>query len=182
MRHRNWLLFGLIAAGLLACASRGPERDINDSSNSLVFGYIDMADAPTSVAYASLVQVAPPSNAPYWALAVRWGLFYHAALPPGSYQLSSFGGSGVFSGQHKYNFPRQGSQTALRIAKPGIYYLGSFKYKKVSTGMFEQGKFAIEKIDKPSEADLLKLILDEGTDIKSSAWNDKIRTRLAQLK
>ena len=183
MKHRNWLAYGLITLGLLAgCASRGPERDINDPTNSLVFGHIDMEDAPTGVTYASLMQVAPPSNAPYWGLAVRKGLFYSAYLPPGSYQLSRFGGSGFFAGQHEYNFPRQGSQTALRIVKPGIYFLGSFKYKKVKSGMFEQSKFAIEKIDKPTESDLLNRILDEGSGIKGSAWNEKIRARLAQIK
>ena len=182
MRHRIGLALGLVALGLVACASGGPERDINDAANSLVFGYIDMSDAPTGVAYASLMQVAPPTNAPYWALAVRKGLFYHAALPPGSYQLSSFGGSGVLAGERRYIFPRQGNQTALRVAKPGIYFLGSFKYKTEKSGMFEQGKFSIENVNKPTEADLLKRILDESSDIPKSAWADKIRARLTQLK
>ncbi len=183
MEHRIWPVLGLIALGLLAgCASSGPERDINDPTNSLVFGYIDMDDAPTGVAYASVMQVAPPSKTPYWGLAVRKGLFYSSYLPPGSYQLSKFGGSGFFAGQHEYSFPRQGNETALRIVKPGIYFLGSFKYKKVRTGMFEQGKFAIERIEKPTEADLLKRILDEGSGIQESAWRDRIRARLAQIK
>jgi hypothetical protein len=181
---RHWIWPALAAAlGLLAgCASGGPERDINDPTNSLVFGYVDMDEAPTGVSYASLMQVAPPTNTPYWGLAVRKGLFYSVYLPPGSYQLSSFGGSGFFAGEHRYNFPRQGNQTALRVTKPGIYFLGSFKYKKASSGVFEQGKFSIDKIAKPTEADLLRRILDEGTDIKTSVWNDKIRARLAQLK
>jgi hypothetical protein len=183
MKHRIWLVFGLITLGLLAgCASSGPERDINDPTNSLVFGYIDMDDAPTGVTSASIVQVAPPSDTPYWGLGVNKGLFYNSYLPPGSYQLSKFSGSGFFAGQHEYSFPRQGNQTALRIVKPGIYFLGSFKYKKVKTGIFEQDKFAIEKIDKPTEADLLKRILDGSSEIQSSAWSGKIRARLAQLK
>jgi hypothetical protein len=177
------LAYALIAIVLAAgCASGGPERDINDPTNSLVFGYIDMKDAPTGVDYASLMQVAPPTNAPYWSLGVNKGLFFQSHLPPGSYQLSSFGGSGFFSGQHRYNFPRQGNQTALRISKPGIYYLGSFKYKTEKSGMFEQGKFSIEKIDKPTEAELLKRILEESRDVAKSAWADKIRARLAHLK
>jgi outer membrane biogenesis lipoprotein LolB len=49
MRHRIWLI-GLIASALLTgCGSSGPKRDINDPTNSLVFGYIDMDDAPTGV-------------------------------------------------------------------------------------------------------------------------------------
>ena len=90
--------------------------------------------------------------------------------------------SGFFAGQHEYSFPKQGNRTSLRISKPGIYFLGSFKYKKVKTGFFQQGKFAIEKVSKPTEAELLKRILDEDDDIRDSAWGAKIRARLAQLK
>jgi hypothetical protein len=183
MKHRIGLVLGLITLGLLAgCASSGPTRDISDPTNSLVFGYVDMADAPTSINSAWITQVAPPSDTPYWGLGVSKGLFYNSYLPPGSYQLSKLGGSGFFAGQHEYGFPRQGNRTALRITKPGIYFLGSFKYKKAKSGMFEQGKFNIEKINKPTEAELLKRILDEDSEIRDSAWGNKIRARLAQLK
>jgi hypothetical protein len=141
-----------------------------------------MDDAPTQVSSAWVVQVAPPSDTPYWGLGVSKGLFYNSYLPPGSYQLSKFGGSGFFAGQHEYAFPKQGNKTSLRITKPGIYFIGAYKYKKVKTGMFSQAKFAIEKINKPTEAELLKRILDESGDIKDSAWGNKIRARLAQLK
>jgi hypothetical protein len=182
MRHRIWLI-GLIASALLTgCSSSGPKRDINDPTNSLVFGYIDMDDAPTGVDYASLMQVAPPTKAPYWSLGVRKGLFYNIYLPPGSYQLSRLGGSGFFAGEHQYNFPRQGNDTALRIAQPGIYFLGSFKYKKVRTGFFQGGKFGIEQVDKPTEADLLKRLLDDSSEVRGSPWAEKIRARLKQLK
>lgn len=182
MKHRIWLVLVLTLGLLAGCASDGPKRDINDPTNSLVFGYIDMDDAPTKVSYAWMVQVAPPSDAPYWGLGVSKGLFYNSYLPPGSYQLSKLGGSGFFAGQHEYSFPRQGNKTGLRISKPGIYFLGSYKYKKVKTGFFSQAKFAIEKINKPTEAELLKRILDEDDDIRDSAWGKKIRARLAQLK
>jgi len=183
MTGRIGFTLGLFALALSAgCASSGHERNINDPTNSLVFGYIDMDDAPTSIAYASIQQVAPPTQEPYWSLAVRKGLFYTAYLPPGSYQLSKFGGSAFFTGEHVYGFPRQGNQTALRIEKPGIYFLGSYKYRDVKSGMFEQGKFSIDAINKPTEADLLRRILDEGSGIKDSAWRDRIQARLAKLK
>lgn len=182
MKYRHWLALGLATLGLLAGCSSGPVRDINDPTNSMVFGYIDMDEAPTGVNSAWLVQVAPPSETPYWGLGVSKGLFYNGHLPNGSYQMSSFSGSGFFAGEHRYSFPRQGNETALRITKPGIYFLGAFKYKKAKTGMFEQGKFSIEKISKPTEAELLKRILEEDSDIKDSAWGNKIRARLAQLK
>lgn len=179
---RMLTIVALTALGLLAGCASGPTRDINDPTNSLVFGYIDMSDAPTGVSYAWIMQVAPPSNEPYWGMGVQDGLFYSSYLPPGSYQLSAVGGSSFWKGEHRYNFPRQGNQTQLRITKPGIYFLGSFKYKKVKTGMFEGGKFAIEKANKPTEAELLKRLLEKDGDVKNSAWSAKIRARLAQLK
>ena len=180
-RLRNFLGIILLAA-LVACASSEPGRDINDPTNSLVFGYIDMDDAPTDVSAAWLVQVAPPSDSPYWSMGITKGVFYNSYLPPGSYQLSKLSGSGFFAGKHEYSFPRQGNETALRIKKPGIYFLGSYKYKKVSTGFFSQAKFDITKTKKPTEAEILQRILDEDSDIKNSSWGDKIRKRLAQLK
>lgn len=182
---KQWLclMLGLVMVGLLAgCASSGPERDINDPTNSLVFGYIDMEGAPTGVNAASVMQVSPPSATPYWALGVTNGLFFNAYLPPGSYQLSSFSGSGFFAGQHVYIMPRQGNETSLRIVKPGIYFLGSYKYGKVKTGIFEKRKFDIEKTYTPTEAELLKRVLDESEGIRNSTWGNKIRARLVQLK
>jgi hypothetical protein len=182
---KQWLrlVLGLVMIGLLAgCASSGPERDINDPANSLVFGYIDMGDAPTGVDAAQLMQVSPPSAMPYWDLGVVNGLFFNAYLPPGSYQLSSFYGSKFFAGQHEYIMPRQGNETSLRIVKPGIYFLGAYKYEKVKTGVFEKRKFAIEKTSTPTEAEVLKRVLDNSEGIRNSAWANKIRARLAQLK
>ena len=183
MKKRIWLvLCSLALAASAGCASSGHERNINDPTNSLVFGFVDMDDAPTSISYASIQQVAPPTEEPYWHLSVRKGMFYSVYLPTGSYQLSSFGGSGFFAGEHRYNFPRQGNQTALRIDRPGIYFLGSFKYKTEKSGLFEVGKFSMQKVNKPTEAELLKRILDEGSGVKDSAWRDRIQARLKQIK
>lgn len=181
MYRRPFLIIGLILLGLIGgCATGG--RDINDPTNSLAFGYIDMDDAPTSVSNAWLIQVAPPSEEPYWGMGVRKGVFYNSYLPPGTYQVSSFAGSGFFRGNYEYSFPRQGrNATAVRITKPGIYFLGSYKYKKVKSGFFEQGKFNIEKINKPTERELLERILKEDSDIRDSKWAERIRARLKEL-
>lgn len=183
MQQRIWIAFGLIALALLGgCVGGGHGRDINDTSNSLVFGYVDMADAPTKINGASIMQVAPPTDKPYWGTDVRSGLFYTYYLPPGSYKLASLTGSSFFKGDYRYNFPRQGADNAVRITRPGIYFLGSYKYKDVKTGFFEQGKFDIVRVKSPTEAELLRRILDEDKEIKGSAWEAKIRERLARLK
>jgi predicted small secreted protein len=183
---RRLLLLSLVALlGLLSgCAgSGGHGRDINDSSNSLVFGYVDMDDAPTKVSGAQIMQVAPPTDKPYWGTDVRNGLFYTYYLPPGSYKLATLHGSSFLKGDYQYSFPRQGGgETTLRIDKPGIYFLGSYKYKDVKTGFFEQGKFNIQRVASPSEAELLRRILEEDKELKGSVWEARIRQRLSKLK
>jgi hypothetical protein len=170
-------------AALTGCAGGGHGRDINDPSNSLVFGFVDMAEAPTKVSGAQIMQVAPPTEKPYWGTDVKDGLFYTYYLPPGSYKLATLHGSSMLRGEYRYSFPRQGGgDTAVRIDKPGIYYLGSYKYQKVSTGMFEQPKFDIARVKSPSEAELLQRLLDSDPEIKGSVWADKIRQRIARLK
>ena len=169
--------------GLLAgCAGGGHGRDINDPANSLIFGYVDMADAPTKVSGAQIMQVAPPTEKPYWGMSVKNGVFYTYYLPPGSYRLASLHGSSFLRGEFQYNFPRQGAgQTTVRIEKPGIYFLGSYKYKEVKSGFFEQGKFDIQRVESPTEAELLRRILDE-KELKGSVWEERIRQRLSRLK
>ena len=182
---RQILVVPLLAALALVagCAGGGHGRDINDPSNSLVFGFVDMGDAPTKVSGAQVRQVAPATDKPYWGMNVRSGLFYTYYLPPGSYQLASLHGSSFLRGEVQYNFPRQGGgQTTVRIDKPGIYFLGAHKYKDVKTGFFEGGKFDIQRVDTPTEAQLLQRILDEEKEIKGSVWEEKIRQRIARLK
>jgi hypothetical protein len=175
------LLFAA-AAALVGCGGGGHGRDINDPSNSLVFGYVDMADAPTKISGAQIMQVAPPTEKPYWGTDVREGLFYTYYLPPGSYKLATLHGSSFLRGEYRYSFPRQGGEQGVRIDKPGIYFLGAYKYQNVKTGMFEQSKFDIQRVQKPSEADLLQRLLDTDPEIKGSVWADKIKQRIARLK
>lgn len=184
MKNRAAALLMAAAVSLLAgCAGGGHGRDINDPTNSLVFGYVDMGDAPTKVSGAQIMQVAPPTDKPYWGTDVREGMFYTYYLPPGSYKLATLHGSSFLRGEYRYNFPRQGgSNTAVRIEKPGIYFLGAYKYKTVKTGIFEQAKFGIERVQSPSEAELLQRLLDNDPEIKKSVWADKIRERIARIK
>jgi hypothetical protein len=174
------------AAALAGCASNEPGRSIDDPTNSLVFGYVDMADAPTSVDVVRLRQVAPPppDDRAFWRMGVRDGMFYNSYLPSGSYILASLYGSSWWRGEYQYNFPRQqgGGDTAVRADKPGIYFLGSFKYKSVKTGFLEAAKFDIERVNSPTEAELLQRMLDKDQELAKSTWGDKIRQRLARLK
>lgn len=167
---------------LSGCGMFGPKRDLNDPSNSLVIGYIDMDDAPTSISGGWVKQVAPPTEEPYWGLSADDGMLFNSYLPPGSYVLDSVMGSAFFKGKHEYGFSQQDAAVQIRISKPGIYFLGAFKYKTVKTGFFEAGKFNIERISHPTEAELLKRLLENNREIRNSVWGERIRARLAQLK
>lgn len=183
IKRVGMLLLAAAMTLLEGCAGGGHGRDINDPSNSLVFGYVDMADAPTKVSGAQVMQVAPPTDKPYWGTDVRDGLFYTYYLPPGSYKLATLHGSSFLRGDYRYSFPRQGGgNTAVRIDKPGIYFLGAYRYKTVKTEMFEQAKFDIERAPSPTEAELLQKLLDTDPEIKKSVWADKIRQRIARIK
>jgi len=170
---------------------------VDNPTNSLVFGYIDMSDAPTKVSGAWLEQLSPPTETPYWSMGVEKGLFYNTFMKPGTYKLSSFAGSGFMAGAHEYHFPRQGrDETAVTIVEPGIYFLGAYKYVQVQKGgMFKQAKFSLERIDDPGEAELLRRILDDEmkvqkskdykgprkVKIKDTQWAEKIRAYLAEI-
>lgn len=180
-RIRRWSLL-LLAILLASCGSRsiGPERDINDPSNSLVFAYVDMSEAPTKIDGASLK---PQGEEGYWSMGVASDgqLLTQSYLPPGSYQLDSLRGSGFFAGNNVYRFPTYGrNETALRIQKPGIYFMGSFRYVKVKTGVFEASKFAVERVKAPSELELLQRIQKEDW-VKGTQWEARIRNRIAEL-
>ena len=171
--------------------------NVDNSNNSLVFGYIDMSDAPTKVKGAWLQQLSPPTDSPYWSMGVKKGLFYNTFIQPGTYQVSSFAGSGFMAGAHEYHFSRQGrNETAVKIKKPGIYFLGSYKYVKVPKGgMFKKAKFSIERIGEPTEIELLHRILEDEMKIQKSKkykgprkiriketnWDQEIRSRLREL-
>ena len=157
-------------------------RDINDPTNSLVFGYVDMSEAPTKLETATVMQVAPPTDKPYWRTAARDGVFFYARLPAGSYKLTTLYGSHFFKGEYEYGFPRQDSVGAVRIDEPGIYFLGAYKYQPEKSGLFEPGKFSMEPIESPTAQELLKRILDENPELRNTVWADRIRNVIGSAK
>jgi hypothetical protein len=175
---RIWIALSLAALGLLAgCAGGGHGRSMDDPSNSLVFGYIDMTEAPTTISGASIAQVLPSTDKLYWGTDVRKGLFYSYYLPPGSYHLAAVRGSDLRQVAYHYDLPQQDSEPALRITQPGIYFLGSYRYLDAEADGFE-----LERMDTPTEAELLQRILEEDSTLKGSTWEGRIRARLSQLR
>lgn len=146
----------VIVASLAACA--GAPVDPNDTSRSVIFGYIDMDDAPTSVDWVFIQQYDGTSDG--YSVGADKGLFYHVGVKPGPYQVTQFGGSGFLAGNVIYNFPDTGqNDTAVIVDQPGAYFAGSFGYQKIKTGLFKQKQFDIQPTDSPTEADVLQKLL-----------------------
>jgi hypothetical protein len=168
------------------CATSGPPVDPKDDTRSIVFGYFDMTDAPSGVEWVSLKLY---GDKPVWyTLPVKDGLFYHVGIEPGAYQVEKFGKNPGFLSNTKYvyNFGTRGrNETARRIDKPGLYFLGAYKYVKHPTGWFEQGKFEMQPIRTPSEKELLTRlikILESDGDLRAYSRQLALaKRRLAEL-
>lgn len=172
-------VIALLAASVFSgCAHmHNPEQP----NASLAFGYIDMDDAPTNVDIVTMRQYKPKpvDNKPYRTVDAVKGMFWFDQLGPGSYQLVEFGGSSCWK-QMSANYSMQDfsrNETALVVAKPGLYYMGSYKYRKV--GSFFSNKFTIDRVNTPSERQLLQGMLEYSTDTQ---WEAMIKKRIGMLK
>ena len=175
------LLLALSAVALTAC-STWQKVDDPPESTVMVYGYLDMEDAPTVLDYFHFKQVKPKTDTPYWSTAVDDGHFYGTGLVPGSYQFNTFGGTNCLLGNflcgtpHEYSFPAQND--GFRFTKPGLHYVGSYKYKHIDRGMFKSDNFDIEPTRKPTELEVLRKILPH---FKGDRWAPHIEARIKEL-
>jgi hypothetical protein len=162
MHRRALLLSGL--AVLAGCASTTP-IDPNDESLSVVFGYFDMKDAPSPLEWVSLKKYdSRVKEGEWYSLAARDGLFFHVGIEPGAYQVDKFGGTGgiplLTRRPFEYDYAAKGrNQTAVRIARPGVYFLGAHRYVESPSGFFENGKFQMQPMPELSEKQLLERLV-----------------------
>ena len=171
--------FALGGALLLAACGSTPEVSSTDESLSLVYGYFDMKDAPTKVQWVGLKQYGGKEVGTY-RLGVEDGLFFHVGVEPGSYQVDKFGGSSFLRGDYVYNYGSKGrNSTAVRIQRPGVYFLGAHRYVSV------KGKFEMQPAKAPSEKEILQRLvkqLESDRDLAKYSRQLKLaRERLAQL-
>ena len=176
-----WLAAAFLAAG---CASTSEDVDIKDETVSLVFGYFDMKDAPSDLEWVSLKRYGTADDRQkagwVYSLPAKEGLFYHVGIRPGSYQVDKFGGSSFLRGDYVYNYGGKGrNSTAVRIQRPGVYFLGAHRYVSV------KGKFEMQPAKAPSEKEILQRLvkqLESDRDLAKYSRQLKLaRERLAQL-
>ena len=184
---RRWLLASLAAMALAAgCATNAP-IDPKDERTSLVFGYFDAKDAPSSIDWVSIKRYG--GEPAYYQLGTEKGLFWHIGVEPGSYQVEKFGGVKrvlIFGNQVEYNYGTRGrNDTAVRILAPGIYFMGSHRYVAHDGGLFGVDKFEMQAVKSPTEKELLaRLIAELEADKELRAYTRQIglaKKRLAEL-
>lgn len=174
-------LLVLLSLFLVACGGNPYMDDDGGGPNrSLVYGYIDMKKAPAKLQWVSMKQLKPRIDKPFYSFWIREGAFYTNAIPPGTFKFKSFGGfNGWTNTQWSFNFPSQGrGHFDRRIRKPGMYYIGAWKYQKVKTGFFKPGKFDLVPDKKMTEKEILKRMLPWA---KHAKWKKMIERRIRKL-
>lgn len=162
MLRREWLV--LAGAGLLGgCAVTRDNVDPAATDLSVIAGHIDMRGAPSNLRWVSIKAYGPGADNHYIAR-VEDGFFFHVGIEAGSYQIDKFGGvSGIagFGGRfHEYEWGTRGrNETAVRINRPDVYFVGSWRYVAERSGMFEAARFDMQPARSPGEQEVLRRVL-----------------------
>lgn len=175
---------GLIVAALAAsgCGSTPEITPPEDKeSTSLVFGHLDMSDAPSDLDWVWMKRMRPVTDTPYFSFWTVDGTFFRGNVPPGTYKFTKFGGhSGWKNTTYNYNFPDQGKgELDRQVGSNGLYYVGSWRYKKIKTSFWKPDQFDLERVKSPTERELLERMLPYA---KGAHWRGMIERRLRELK
>ncbi len=156
---------------------------------SFVFGYIDMADAEPRLDWVTFQQVAPVVKDPSIPGRAKEGVFYLENVAPGSYQVYDFGGrgGGFFAKGNLYStyplsFPvsRQSGLLRVKVEKPGVYFLGSYKYVNVKGNRVATNYvYELERLRAPTEKEVLAQLLPT---VKGTMWESRLSDHLRKLK
>jgi hypothetical protein len=209
MTKRTFVLLAVVVLIAVGCASGWHEtnrEDIAQPNVALLYGYMDMTDAPSPLDYFHIKQIKPETGK-----GTEWGfgcrdlgdkkfLFYHQAIPVGTYQLDEFGGTSTVGflifilsrTLHKYSFmnadtmnpdlkkpSNDTNSSSLVIDEPGIYFLGRFKYVKVQEKDGDES-FTIEKISTPSQASVIQNLYKH-MDVKGTKWDKMLLDQMKKL-
>ena len=176
----------LVATIIIASGCSSSTEKITDPKNkkvALVYGYVNMNEAGSPLDWLAVRRYRPTPQR--YGTDIYAGLFFHIGVDLGSYQVERFGSnSGAFRNtSYRYTFGGSGkNMSARRINKPGLHYLGSYKYN-AKTNSSGRDYFTFDKVKEPSEKELLTILLRR---VKSdySEYTQQIKwieQRLAQL-
>ncbi|HKI96891.1 MAG TPA: hypothetical protein VKB51_00320 [bacterium] len=189
------LLCSLAVASTSSCSlgfgardALAPQLDAKSKPDgAFVFGYIDMKAAKTGLDWAYLKQTEPKVFDPDHTSRAFQNVFYLENLPDGVFRLDGFGGN-TWSFFHKgqyffatypvdYNL-QLASKVQVRVDRPGVYFMGAYRYVHHDSGFLGDDTFSLEPISEPTERQVLERILPEA---KGGPWEPLLRKHLAQL-
>ncbi len=171
------LMAVLLVSGCMGRLVENPTRD----DASLVFGFIDLGEGSTKGMLKGMEIVSLDEDTPgtFYTSTIHYGLFFHDDMPPGKYMVSNFRGS-MFAAelllglQFKYQMPHYSKNPMkFELKEPGIYYLGTWKFRKVDDG------FTLEPAEAPDKRQLLEWLMEEG---KGTVWETRIADVLKRMK
>ena len=159
----RWIAGLAVVLSLAGCGSSGGTIDPKDDAVSLVYGYFDMKDAPAKADWVWLRKYdAKAKEAEGYNMATKDGLFFHVGIEPGSYQVEKFGNNGgFFSSPVEWSFGGRGRNgTAIRITRPGVYFVGAHRYiAQPGKGLFAADRFDMEPATAPTEKEVLQRVV-----------------------
>ncbi len=194
--RKGWiLLYLLITIGLTQCDSIVGElltsadptfREREGSNLSIVFGYLDMKDSPAGLGWLEFKEYASGIKAPKRKatfLKIHGGyLFWDDNVKPGSYYVYEFGDT-HYSFEidtridYTYRFKAKPNPTKIDIKKAGVYFVGSYKYKKIKSE--DENDFMMVSVKSVTEGMLLKKMMEQA---KGTQWKGLIRNRMSEIK
>lgn len=123
-------------------------------------------------------QVNPPIEHPYIGSNIHQFQYFFTqrGVQPGNYKMDELRTLGGFQNRvvTVYEFPKsEKGDLDVKVTKPGIYFVGSWKFKKLS-----RDKFDLEKLSSPTELEVLNEVLEYAED---AYWKGLITQRINQL-
>ncbi|AUX42654.1 uncharacterized protein SOCE26_040870 [Sorangium cellulosum] len=176
--------WGAVAAGFALVLSSGacnPSPRIEDPTSpdhSFVFGHIDLEELPTEIDYVILRGWEGGEVTEFIRLRLDGGTFYAEYVPRGTYFVSQLGSSHGFmrTSMGTYALSPEASPIWVVVDRPGIYYMGSWRYRPVEANVFSPSEFALEPVSRPAPGELLQALLPHA---EGTAWETRLRSALA---
>jgi hypothetical protein len=158
------------------CAAVNPQVRTDPGENSsLLFGYIDMSGSGDILGEVYLTQD-EKSGIAYRQSPMRTykdGLFFMQDLPPMRYVIPFF-----YAGGKLYSL-RPDEEDAFQLPPNTLAFVGSYKYHDPKKGgIFTSKKFDLIDADSPTEAEVLKMLLER---VEGNRWKARISDRLKEL-
>jgi len=162
---RSRILLLVVSALIVGGCSSSVTKIVDPKNKKIafVYGYINMNEAKARLSWVALRRYRPSAQR-YGSDIIDGtffqsdGIFFHIGVDLGTYQVERFG-SNANSG-YFYTFGASGKNvTARNINKPGLHYMGAYKYISEKDRWGRAKKFSMKQTKQPTEKELLTALL-----------------------